>query len=464
MSDFFAQVERELSLATARRAHLPWYMRGLPGLRGRLGRVPLTLIALALGGASTAVALAAGGVIFTGSPVRTLERPSATAGQGIPVRGGSRLLSLRVPDPAGGLPWGMRVVHTTRGLICVQVGRVENGRLGELGVDGAFGDDGLFHPLPEDALPDVLGGVSAVLDSDCEMPRATFAGDIVGLDINAATDPRAGVGPLADRREISFGMLGPHALSITYRSGSEKRTEPVLRGLGAYLIVQRYTSGRTLGSASETDGNEQPYDSFPATPNGALTAITYRFRKVCTVTGSGTGESSCGLTFRAPPHPPALPAVHPAIHASLQIHDGTVTGADISFHAPYPVRSAGEDYVLFMRTCPGLGGGSSRSDVARGGAVDIRMNPVALAVAFSCQRTITFRVEYVRTVYGLPAPTRIGTVSLSEPPGTHTRPLPPRMRALVRWHAATPGGCVGLGHGHAAVHKRVQRTGERDHC
>ena len=48
-----------------------------------------------------------------GEPSR--GRPSANAGIGIPAPGGSRLLALRAPDPQGGLPWGMRLVHTTRG-------------------------------------------------------------------------------------------------------------------------------------------------------------------------------------------------------------------------------------------------------------------------------------------------------------------------------------------------------------
>jgi len=432
MSDFFAQLERELSLATARRAHLPRHRRGRLWLRGPLGRVRVGLIALGLAGASTAVALAASGVILTGSPVRIVERPSPTAGQGIPVPGASRLLALRAPDPAGGLPWGMRVTHTTRGLICVQVGRVENGQLGELGVDGAFHDDGLFHPLPADALPDVMARPGSMFESTCGRPGAPFAGDIVGLERNAATDPGPGVGPLADRREISFGLLGPHAISIAYRSGSQVRTEPVVRGLGAYLIVQRYTSGRKLGSFSETDGNELGNDRFPAGPNGALTAITYRFGKVCTDTGRGSIDGPCGLSSGPPAPAPALPAAHPAVHAQLLTRGHLLTGAVISFRAPYPVTSARQGYELFLRTCSGLSGGSSDSDVARGGLVSIHLEAVSLALAFACERTATFRVEYWREVSGLPAPTRIGTISLSQPPGTHPTALPARLRALAR--------------------------------
>src|SRR5271157_4564520 len=109
-------------------------------------RVALLVIALVL--ATAAITLAATGVILTGSPVGTVRAPIANAGEGIPVAGGARLLPLRTADPAGGPPWGMRIIHTTRGLICVQIGRVYDGQLGQLGVDGAFHDDGRFHPLP----------------------------------------------------------------------------------------------------------------------------------------------------------------------------------------------------------------------------------------------------------------------------------------------------------------------------
>lgn len=432
MSDFFAQVERELSLASARRAHLPWHRRGALWLRRPLGRLRLALIALALGAGSTA-ALAAGGVILTGSPVRTIEHPSATAGQGMPLPGGSRLLPLRVADPAGGLPWGMRVVRTTRGLVCVQIGRVRDGVLGELGTDGAFHDDGLFHPLPADALPDVSGAPDPLFVSRCGMPGNTFAGDIVGLEANAATDPRTG-GSSAGRREISFGLLGPHAVSVEYRSGAQTLTRRVLPGLGAYLIVQRYTSGRPLGSFSETDGNEAGSDRFPASPNGVLTAITYRFGRLCTDTGKGSADTACGITETAPRRAPALPAAHPPLSVRLHVHGGTITGADISFRAPYPVRSASEGYILFMRACPGLGGGSSDRDVARGGRVEISIDAQSLARAFSCGRTVTVRVEYWRAIEDLPNGTPIGTVTLRRPAGVRTvSPLrPPADRGATR--------------------------------
>ncbi len=418
MSDYFVEVERGLRAATARRANRPWLWR----LTRRPVGLRLVLIVLAVVLATTTITLAATGVILVGSPVGLSSRPSATVGEGIPIAGASRLLPLRAPDPAGGLPWGMRVVHTTRGLICVQIGRVQNGALGQLGVDGAFGNDGRFHPLPPDALPDVVRHSFEGFEN-CAEPSAVYAGDVVGLQLSAASNPRAGVGPAADRREISFGLLGAHALSITYRSGSQTHSQPVLAKLGAYLIVQRYTSGRPLGSVSETDGSEQRYPyGFPTAPNGALSAITYRYGgRVCTDTGRSQVIRACGLSEAPPPRQAPLPSVHVPLKVHLQIHGHVVTDATISFRAPYPVTSANQAYLASGSTCRGYGGGSSNADVASGKTVEISVGYLLLG---SCKRSVTVRVEYARSFNGPVTPSILGTVTIRMPPGTHALPLP----------------------------------------
>jgi hypothetical protein len=385
-------------------------------------RIALTALALVL--ATSAITLAATGVILTGSPVRTASAPIATAGEGIPVPGGARLLPLRAPDPAGGLPWGMRIIHTTRGLICVEIGRVDGNQLGQLGVDGAFHNDGRFHPLPTDALPGDLADMAGWMAGNCASPGSTYAGDSVGLELNAATSPGPGAGVPADRREISFGLLGVHAVSIAYREGSQTRTEPVLPGLGAYLIVQRYTSGRPLGSVSESDGRDEPGNySGPAGPNGALTAITYNYAGRTCVDRGNLRMASCGLSEVPPPPPAALPAVHVPLHTHLDIHNHEITGAQISFRAPYPVTNADESYSVSAPACHhGLsGGGSQQADVARGGLVTIA---VGSALSSACNRAVTFTVEYVRFAGGLPRPTPLGRITIHEPPGTHPTPLP----------------------------------------
>jgi hypothetical protein len=388
--------------------------------------VRVALVALALVLATAAITLAATGVILTGAPVGTSRAPIATAGEGIPVPGGARLLPLRAPDPAGGLPWGMRIIHTTRGLICVQIGRVYDDQLGQLGVDGAFHNDGRFHPLPTDALPDVLANAVGWMAGNCASPGDIYAGDSVGLELSAATSPRQSAGVSADRREISFGLLGVHAVSVTYREGSETRTQPVLPGLGAYLIVQRYRSGRPLGSASETDGRDEPGNySRPAGPNGALTAITYSYAGRSCVDRGNLRLASCGLSEVPPPRPAALPIVREPLHAHLQIHNHVITSAQISFHAPYPVTNADESYSVSAPVCHrGLAGEGSRADVARGALVTI---PVGGVLSEACSRAVKFTVEYVSFAGGLPQPTPLGSITIHEPSGTHPAPLPRRI-------------------------------------
>src|SRR6476469_3574058 len=82
-------------------------------------RVPALAFAALL--ASGTIALAASDLILTGSPVAPSNQRDSGVGNGVPAPGDSELLPLRVSDPEGGLPWGMRLVHTTRGKLCLQV-------------------------------------------------------------------------------------------------------------------------------------------------------------------------------------------------------------------------------------------------------------------------------------------------------------------------------------------------------
>jgi hypothetical protein len=54
-----------------------------------------------------------------------------------------------------------------------------------------------------------------------------------GLELSAATSHRRGAGAPADRRKISVGLLGVHAVSVTYR-------------------------GKPLGSVSQAVGRDEP--------------------------------------------------------------------------------------------------------------------------------------------------------------------------------------------------------------
>lgn len=118
--------------------------------RRRLART-LAFAVLALLLAATA-ALAAKALLFGDSAPRSIPSEVEVSVFGAIERGETRLLGMRRPDPDRGPPWDLRVWRTDRGRICLQAGRVVDGRLVALGVARAFGDDGRAHPLQVESL------------------------------------------------------------------------------------------------------------------------------------------------------------------------------------------------------------------------------------------------------------------------------------------------------------------------
>ena len=84
------------------------------------------LITPALAVLGTGAALAAG-ILLTGTPAGPKVAPTPTAGYGAAKPATATLLPLHVADPAGGLPWGLRTVRTSRDDVCLQVGRLADG-------------------------------------------------------------------------------------------------------------------------------------------------------------------------------------------------------------------------------------------------------------------------------------------------------------------------------------------------
>jgi hypothetical protein len=224
---------------------LPELRDGLVRARPRRlrGRRPVMAGGVVLSGLlATAGALAATGVLPIGEPVKPhhVERDPGR-GVGVPVGSTARLLPLRVADPAGGPPWGLRIVTTSRGLACLQVGRVVGNELGVLGQDGVERNDGRFHPLPVATastplspcqIPDGAGRFFAGVD------RLTYAsGDSSerscrGRDRRSKARTRC---PAADERRIAYGLLGPQAASVTFVDGSKLDLNT---REGAYLSVR----------------------------------------------------------------------------------------------------------------------------------------------------------------------------------------------------------------------------------
>lgn len=329
---------------------------GIRRLTARVQRIRrLPLLMLGLGGAlgTTTIALAASGVILTGAPVRPEGPLTPRAGIGVPKPGGSLLLPLRAADPAGGPPWGMRIVHTTRGEVCLQIGRVHDGRLGELGIDGAFHDDGMFHPLPAVALPATSRmGIALPLDAgdvNCALAGRAVSAYLEGSDRNAAAPENANTrAPRGDLRDIYFGLLGPHAVSVSYREGAEVKSEAVQPGVGAYLVVERARAHQPVAQSGEAEGTID--DLSPA--QSQLKAYTYRLDgRVCERAGRKGPHAQWVVAHpcsqpRFPAAAPSTRRLHEPIGVRLIERAHVVSSASVSFKAPFAVSGAAAEYVV----------------------------------------------------------------------------------------------------------------------
>jgi hypothetical protein len=67
-----------------------------------------------------------------------LADPPEFHGPGKPVDGTVTIAPTSDPDPDGGPPWALRYWQTTNGWVCTQVGRVQDGKLGEVDELGNF--------------------------------------------------------------------------------------------------------------------------------------------------------------------------------------------------------------------------------------------------------------------------------------------------------------------------------------
>lgn len=415
------------------------------GLRGRLRAPLLALIGLL---ASTTIALAAGGVIGTGSPVRPAAPLNPRVGLGVPAMPDEAgLLPLCVPDPSGGLPWGMRIVRTTRQEVCLQVGRVEHGRLGELGIDGAFQDDRLFHPLPADALPTRTNEGGAIdQNTHCEPNGSAFSAYSLGVD-RAAQGERNDLEalPRSDLRDVYYGLLGPSAVSVSYREDGAVHSD--VAGSGAYLIVTQMPARTKPGyyGAGVTS-----YGALA--PSRPLVAIAYRDgRSVCErgvslrTDAAGHVARPCPPSSKAEPsrsHP--HPALHVPVHVHLHIAKRVVVGATVSFAAPYAVESAHGSYEVVVPQCVPSGVGkaftsqSIERDARRGAIVS---EHIGYPFANGCRdgRRAKFEVRYAAISH--PNGTLVGERTLRQPPGTlASRPVEHGSPCLASLSTVGPPG------------------------
>lgn len=402
MNDYFDQLEWELRDAVAKRRHLPWYTRVRLPRRGR----GLLLVLAGLVVATPAAVGAASGWFSAGQPVKS-PPVSAIRGDGKVLPGGSRLLPIRVADPAGGPRWGLRLVRTTRGDSCIQIGRVQGGQIGSLGIDNAFDNDHQFHAIsPNDTNADLCGATDGVgvgfVNADAHDTPAS-----VNVPIGNGTETAS---PQSGMRMIFAGLLGPQAKSITYRTPSgQTLTQPTVGRFGAYLIVFRQTFANCFafetGAPGRICGAMSHYSSEVEAPT-AIMGITYKDGTICRVSLVPNGPGCQPVGFVAVKHRNLTSGdvtspitVHVAWPSRVHFKKGLI-GAPaaqmikVSFTAREPVARSDSNYQLTLRTRGAQTGGlvtETNANIHRGQRVTLTMPLPAWNGGWS--GTVTFRQD-----------------------------------------------------------------------
>jgi hypothetical protein len=359
--------------------------------RGARSRLRLLLLTAIAGLGISAAAWAAGSLLSSGDPVtyRYGPPPTSDTHYGTTVAGSTELLADDVPDPDGGLPWGARTFTTTRGYGCLQVGRVQEGKLGVLALvrrDGKVTGRGQFHELR----PAVLSQSTTCVPLDGDGHAFVALHDLMTSD--AVPSPCLhrfdGSGTPGCRgeglRTVDVGLLGPRAESITFRAGAETRTAKTLGDAGGYLVVQRQVKPATrpqkLGRRIVQMGIEPPISLSPA--SAVIKRVAYRGAPACTVRPVMSGRGACPDPPGFTPIPqPSAKDVHTTIRAfaapdrrgirlrfraRAAVKDGrSAYNVLIRFpRGPCPVRrlSAAERAAFAGKTCYG---GAYGTDLAR---------------------------------------------------------------------------------------------------
>jgi hypothetical protein len=372
-------------------------------------------------------ALAASGVFNTGSTVPPAKRQVATVGNGVALRSGVELTALRVADPDGGPAWGLRLTDTSRGELCPVVGRVEHGQIGALGVDGAFHNDGLFHPYAADYPNYTFDGMSCapadaqghgfVFDTWFGAPTsASLRGESFhGVPcFGRWNEPasirtlhrRSGVGhlkqavcPADEVRDIYFGLLGPDARQIAYRSANGHLNTEAVGADGAYLVVLAHSPRNDPGTGSGPGPNNPPIVGIamrsgdncgelgPQHPPRPLSDCTLKGFSAPTVSTPSHAAVGSPITVAAAPRKYQPLAISVSFIARVAIHNTRSYYAVSVTDPPHNDPGAPSDLRCGP---PGGSGSASDSDVMAGQRLKLTMDTSGL-----CYGVAHGVVEYV---------------------------------------------------------------------
>jgi len=348
----FERLGDELEAAAQRQARAASPPRG--GRPRRVRTLAALVAALVLG--AVAAAWAASSLLSSGDPV-PYERGAPVWGraQGAPVPGSVRMLTDDVADPDGGPPWGMRYWQTDRGFGCLQVGRMDGGRLGQI-------TGKVFHELRVGVTGGRALGGCYLLDGSghafVALHLDTLAGGQPepcppGLRTDAVLN--SGSGPVRCRRgtrTLDFGLLGPNAESYTYRTAGRSPTATPLGAVGGYLVVQRRLRPviRTFGFHHRDPRLDL---RGPAEPAIALTPASQTFTRIayrdgrCAVRVTSSPYGACRALAGYTPIPqPRIDDVRAPIRA-FAAPDGR--GIRVRFRAPQTVVDGRSGYAIEVR-------------------------------------------------------------------------------------------------------------------
>jgi hypothetical protein len=321
MTPFLTELEHQLRGAAEREAGAGRPRSRIDGHRRLWSLIQVAPVAVAVGVAVLVFVL---GLVFlhrghahTGSTASTVPTPAASvlrigapAGPSRPLNGvvgssiepGTARVVAEGRDLHGGLPWGLETFRTTDGQTCMLAGREQSGRVGVIGEDGTFNDDGRFHPFTPYTVSAYCGETDGNNNAFINVsdPATATSGndqDVVrdGCQPSSASlrGTHAKLCPAADERQLEYGLLGPDAVSVTYTAGRHTNTVPTGPD-GAYIVVG---PGVHAGSGGSVSDHLMP---------GMVTAVTYRDGSACRprqVTVPGHGSLGCPpVGYLAPPH------------------------------------------------------------------------------------------------------------------------------------------------------------------
>ena len=274
-----------------------------PRGRSRRRRAVVGLIAALL----ALAAAASGALLLTAGkslPPAFVLPANPETGLGQPLAATLAPLPIRVADPQGGPPWGMRALRTTRGLVCLQGGRVVDGQLGGLGVGYAFGGDGRFHPflaadaIATDACPAVGGSAPAIMPGPPVIVTANalpLAGENVApvdqVHCDLPGQSNWGVRcPQPELREVAMGLLGPDATRLDVTAPGASFAVSPYGPEGAYLIV--LPAQPRANQSMRSGAWQSPFGFVSNAPGGAMLAVTYRDGSHCRIP-IGSPQDQC---------------------------------------------------------------------------------------------------------------------------------------------------------------------------